>query len=981
MAKLKPWFHVVQPREDLRSGKPLDASEFAVHLDHVREGRAPDVYIKPDLFFQRTYLTRTLLFFSAQVVRRLSGIQIGTSAVFNMATQFGGGKTHSLTLLYHLAKAGPAADGWQGVHHILRRAEVPTTPKANTAVFVGTEFDSLVGRGGDDGTPRRMTPWGEIAWQLGGPVSFQKVAEHDAQRVAPAGDVIRAFLPSGPCLILLDELMNFISSNRKNGLAAQTYNFLQNLAEEATARTNVVLAVSVPASELEMNQEDQADHDRLKKMLDRKGKAVIMSSDVETSEIIRRRLFEWGGLPDEGVRTANEYANWAVDHRQLLGNVDIDTIRERFQSAYPFHPSVLSVFETKWQALPRFQRTRGILRLLALWVSRAYDEGFRGNHRDPLIGLGTAPLEDSYFRAAMFEQLGTDQLEGSVTNDISGQKGAISERLDKESDEVIRKSRLHRKVAATIFFESNGGMTRAEATLPEIRFAVGEPGLDIANVENVLENLVRKCHYMVSEHNRYRFSMIPNLNRVLTDRRASIQDPAIDERVRQEIQAVFKLGVPSITRVYFPEKSIEVPNRAALTLVVLPPERSMTDAAETRKFAEQILRECGTTGRTFKSAILFSVPDSAAALRDAARELLAYEDIEADDDTIKRLDDGQLRQLKTGCRNAARDMKESVWRAYKYLMLLDRDNSLQEIDFGQVNSSMAGTIAEMIVNRLIQDDVITETASARTLVRNWPPAVTAWSTKAVRDAFFSSPVLPRLMDPGAIRRTIVDGVAQKILAYVGKGDGGRYEPFYFGTSLSEADIDISDDMYLLTGAEAAKYVEPARLTKLQIIASSTQVKPGCEITLSAKGYDQHGRPFTPSHIIWSASLGTIDEEGRYTAPMEPGICSIIAEVDGVIATTQVKVVDSAPNAGKQPENVIRPEPVSNSGYRWEGVVPHQKWMNLYTKVVAKLISTPGVTLKVGIDLSPGGNIDDTKLEEIRMALRELGLNDNLRRIY
>src|ERR1700730_10772574 len=134
MAKnLQPWYRVVNPREDLREGKPLDASEFAVHLDQVRDGRAPTDYQKPERFFERTYLTRNLTALSAEVLRRLSGVQTETSAVFNMTTQFGGGKTHFLTLLYHLARKGPGADRWVGVQSILDRAGVRTVPPAATA--------------------------------------------------------------------------------------------------------------------------------------------------------------------------------------------------------------------------------------------------------------------------------------------------------------------------------------------------------------------------------------------------------------------------------------------------------------------------------------------------------------------------------------------------------------------------------------------------------------------------------------------------------------------------------------------------------------------------------------------------------------------------------------------------------------------------------------------------------------------------------
>ena len=432
---LKPWFKVVTPRADLREGKPLDAAEFAVHLDQVRDGRAPEDYQKPQRFFERTYMTKSLTGLASEVIRRLSGERTQTSAVFNMATQFGGGKTHSLTLLYHLAENGPKANKWVGVDKLLEKAGVQSVPEAAVAVFVGTEFDSVTGRGGKDGTPLRKTPWGEIAYQIGGKKALDILVEHEKQMTAPAGDVIRQFLPKDkPCLILMDELMNYVSRSRKMGLSAQLYSFLQNLSEEARGRDNMVLAVSIPASELEMNAEDRSDYERFKKLLDRLGKAVIMSAESETSEIIRRRLFEWDEravtqagkvmLSKDATETCSEYAKWVVANRkQLTGWFPVDSAKDAFLDTYPFHPAVMSMFERKWAVLPRFQRTRGVLRLLALWVSRAYQEGYQGNHKDALIDLGSAPLDDPNFRPAVFEQLGEPELEAAVTADICGKKG------------------------------------------------------------------------------------------------------------------------------------------------------------------------------------------------------------------------------------------------------------------------------------------------------------------------------------------------------------------------------------------------------------------------------------------------------------------------------------------------------------------------------------------------------------------------------
>ena len=144
MMDLKPWYKVVVPREDLREGKPLDASEFAVHLDQIRDKRAPDDYQSPERFFERTYLTKGLKALAIEVVRRLNGIKVETSAVFNMTTQFGGGKTHALALLYHLAKGGPKAKNWKWVSSIFEDAKVSEVPESAVAVFVGTDVSEAL---------------------------------------------------------------------------------------------------------------------------------------------------------------------------------------------------------------------------------------------------------------------------------------------------------------------------------------------------------------------------------------------------------------------------------------------------------------------------------------------------------------------------------------------------------------------------------------------------------------------------------------------------------------------------------------------------------------------------------------------------------------------------------------------------------------------------------------------------------------------
>lgn len=950
---LKPWYTVVTPRKDLREGRPLDAAEFAVHLDKVRDGSAGPDYDDPQRFFERTYLTQTLLTLGSEAIRRLSGEVTETSASFNLMTQFGGGKTHALALLYQLAHHGPAAAAWPGVSDLLSRARVARVPIAATAVFVGTEFDSLTGRGGSEGTPRRHTPWGEIAFQLGqssprgGAANFAFVAEHDAQRIAPAGDVIRQFLPTDrPALIVMDELMNYISRNRRSGMGEQFFHFIQNLTETARGLHNVVVAISLPASEMEMTPEDFSDLNRFGKVLDRLSKAIMMASDNETAEIIRRRLFEWdahainaGGrvlLSYDALATCDAYATWAQTHRaQLPGEFPVDNARDIFAAAYPFHPALLSVFERKWRTLPRFQQTRGVLRLLALWVAHVFSSGYIKNSRDPLIDLGSAPLDDSLFRAATFEQLGNERLEAPVTTDIIGRKDSHAVRLDSEATEDIKQARLHRRVATTIFFESNGGHPQTYATLPEIRLAVGAPDINLVQVEHALDALVPpkgECYYLDTNRNRYWFSTMPNLTKLLADRKASVPPPEIEQRVQAEIEKVF-VKIEGVERSFFPSTSNQINNVPAITLVIMAPEQRPDDQATINRI-ESFIREYGNGSRTYKSALLFVLAANDTVLREEARKVLAWEAIGDERDDLT-LDDTQKRQIDPNLTSARRDLREAVWRTYHHIALLDTSNTLQFRDMGHLHSSAANSLTQFIINQLKLSDDIQDTLSPRFLRNNWP-AMPEWSTRSVRDACFASPKFPRLINSNSIKETIARGVTDGMIAYVGKASNGTYEPFLLQQPLAATQVELSDDIFIITRETAERYREQQ---------AASQVK---KITV-------------PLPTETTARTNT----GDSTTTADPP-----ATIPGATTDPLVLPVNPPPIIPPKPRTTLRKA-------SWRGTIPRQKWTTFYTKVLAPFAQIDNVTISVHIEIAPHDGLQQHQIEDMKISLRDLGLAENI----
>ena len=742
----------------------------------------------------------------------------------------------------------------------------------------------------------------------------------------------------------MDEIINYVSTYRQKGYNNRLYNFIQSLSEVVRGLDNVVLVVSIPASELEYTPPDEADEQRYKKMLDRLGKTIMVSAESETSEIIRRRLFEWHPdaittegrvmLPKAAISTCQEYADWIVEHRQQIPSwFPIDQAQKAFQETYPFHPSIFSVFERKWQALPRLQRTRGVLRLLATWVSQAYQEGYQGDGRDLLIGLGSAPLDAPPFRAAVYDQLGTDKLEGAVTTDICGKTGTHAIRLDIEADPVIKKARLHRKVATAIFFESNGGQSNTEATVPEIRLAVAEPDLEIANLETVLENLRSECYYLAVNQTRYKFGIYPNLNKLLADRRANISSDLIEQRLETEIRKIFT-STQGFQVIPFPSVPSNLPNQAALTLAVLDIDYSFQTLEQTQNFIETLIREAGLSARTYKNALFFVFVDNDAQLREDARKLLAWEAI-CDEDT--RFDEDQAKQLKINLQKAERDLNEAIWRSYKRLAFLDRNNQLAVLDLGLITSISATSPVKYILNRLRSEDIVTDAVSPNFLVRNWSVAFPEWSTKSIHDSFFASPIFPRLLSSNAVKEAIARGVKEGKFAYCGKPSGNQYEPFICKETISAQDIEISDDIILIKQEDAENYqqkiTEPSVLSEIIIEPTNLTLKPGESYKINPKGRNQYGEEIPLANIQWKIDGGKINENGVLIAGDNTGAYSITAEVNG-IRTSKTFAIETS----------IKPPPPTISKIKWQGEINPQKWSQFYMKVLTKYATNDAVDL-------------------------------------
>lgn len=917
---MEPWYKVATARKEVREGRSFNPDEFAIALEQVVAGNAPDDYVKPAQFFARTYFTRALTDHSRMVLRRLSGKTDNTAPVLALITQFGGGKTHTLATLYHLAKNGAAAVEYPGVSNLLREADLSAVPQARVAVFVGNAWDPQEGR---------ENPWIDIARQLAGDAGVEALGKAAKSKPPGTEGISRVFEAAGaPVLLLFDEVLNFL--NRHRDMADSFHAFIQNLTVATTGTTHGAAVISLPRSQVEMTDWDQEWQDRLQKVVRRVSKDLIVNDEAEISEVVRRRLFQDLGSDKIRKNVAKEFGDWCFDRRAQLPPewTAVDTaateararefLRGRFEACYPFHPAALSVFQRKWQALPQYQQTRGTLAMLAQWIAIAARDAFQKARTEPLITLGCAPLSDAGFRSVVLGQLGESRLVAAIDADIAGEQ-AHAKALDADTKGPLRD--IHRRVATAILFESSGGQTDKVAHLPELRFALGEPQLDTTSIDNAAFALEDRCYFIrKAGSDGFRIGYQPTMKKVVSDRRASLdEDKEVKPALLKLVEDEFRRGA-SIPVVPFPADGAEIPDTPRLTLVVADPEAEWTDDGGLREQIAEWTRQRGKSPRLYPAALVWCLKKPGRDLRDKVEIWLAWKRVaqEIGQGTLGGdFDKGDLANLQSRVRDAEEAARDEVWGDYRFALLSDaqEEDGLKVIDLGAGHSSSGETLCGRVLGALKSEALLNESVGAGYIERNWPPALKesgAWPLASLRQSLLNGS-LTRLVDPDSILRG-------KIVDFVGGGDfglasgrkkDGSYGRVWFAESLPVDEIAFEADVFLLR-----KAVAEALRAGAPVAGPQPEAGAGPETEVEA---------------------GTGGDSG------------------------------AQPEAGTETRTL-----------RLCGDVPPEVWNRLGTKILPKLRS--GADLRIGVDFSVTVRADAAAhlMADLRQVLEELGLADRVR---
>ena len=797
---MSTWYDVVEPHEDIKKGN-FDEAIFAAKLGDVALGKAVVDYNEPSLFFKKTYFTEGLSNLLSMVCNKLEG-EKGPS-VIEIKTPFGGGKTHALIAIYHYLKNGSKV-----------KSQLPKNLDpidADVAVVVGTQLNPVEGHNRDGITIQ--TIWGEIAYQLAGKKGYEEFEKNDKDRIAPGKEKLRTFFEScDPFVILCDEILQYITKARGvdfhgTNLASQTFAFLQELTETVSSLKHGMLIVTLPSSYLEdYTDREEESLAKLEKVFGRVESIETPVKGEEIYSIIQRRLFS--GLIDQETRDNIILSYFKVyqKHKNELPSKSTDMdYKRKMELAYPFHPEVIDILYEKWGTFSSFQRTRGVLRLLANVIEELYNKETNIDMILPSdIRLGAPAVRQEFLK-----HIGSEY-ESIIGSDISGHE-AKSMQLDKENKGW---KHLAERISTAIFFYSfSGDKSEKGATLDLIKFSVMHSDTIVPMITEVLQRLDKSLWYINERGEMYRFSKLPNLNRMILDKKELYNETYIDEMkntIQKEVGNAFQTFL-------WAKKSEDIPDNKEIKLIILQPN-------EKEDTPQKWLEKKGNTFRTYKNTLIFAMADPAGfgAFKEEIKTYLALKDIEAE---IKGDNESGLGEKSAEITQRLKRIKEDISfntrRMYNVLIVGEEKISLGQPTVGRESLSNWYKI------ELESREKLAANLHYRFIVTKFIEGKDKIETKIIIDQFYKDPsfVIPESVD--VIKRSIQQGIAEGAfgLGYIENNEIDK-DTLKFKSNITTTSISLEDSEILVSKTIANDLLSD--LEKTDISAGMTGKEDGEE---------------------------------------------------------------------------------------------------------------------------------------------------------
>lgn len=827
---LPSWRDVMQPHPDVAEGR-YRAAEFAADLAQVSRGEGAIEYRDPVEFFARTYVTEGMAGLLVESLQRLSGQ--GGEPVIQLKTAFGGGKTHSMLALYHMVRGGIPVAHIPNLKPILDRAGLDTLPRANVAVLVGTSLDPTRKK-----NPANLpgfavnTIWGEMAYQLvtsaGNSDLYKIVADSDRRGVSPGSEALKTLLNAcGPCLILMDELVAYAKKiYGVDGLPAGSYDnfitFIQEITEAARASENSIVVASIPESDIEIGGE--AGKTALETIEHTFGRMESIWKPVaanEGFEVVRRRLFL--NCKDQEARElvcnafSSMYQENATDFPMEAKEVEY---RNRMISCYPIHPEIFDRLYGDWATLERFQRTRGVLRLMAAVIH----ELWMANDSSAMIMPGSIPLNTPNVRDELVRHL-PDTWNSIIDREVDG-KDSIPYQKDKSTSRYGQKLAA-RRVARTIMLGSAPStsalrdQTIRGLETSRIRLGVVQPGESIADFNDALNTLHGALSYLYNNQNgtRFWYDTKPTLRKTSEDRASQVSDADVTMELETRLRKLRRENPFSGLHIC-PASSNDVPDEQAARLVILRPEDNFRrangkDSGKALETVAEYLNMRGTSPRVYRNMLAFVAPDQ-DKLRDLQTEVkrfIAWKSIISDKDDLN-LDGGQLREAENSLNRSNNTVESRIKETYCWLLVpfIDQYEDIKTVqwEISNLGGGDDGIVSKATKKMLQGEQIIT----------TWAPALLKmsldellWkdsneiSIKKLWEYLCTYCYLPRLASYSVLEDAIAKGIHSTEFFGIAAGYTGER---YIDLKLNETVYSINQSDLLVKPAIAMKQIMEER---------------------------------------------------------------------------------------------------------------------------------------------------------------------------
>ncbi len=931
---LKPWREVVSPHPDVASGRYQQA-EFAADLWQVHVGEGTAEYKDPVEFYRRTYLTESLKRLLVSGVQRLSGT--GGDPVVQLQTNFGGGKTHSMLALHHLFSGVPAGE-LLGIDDVLLEAETNTLPRARRVVLVGNRISPGNPVVKEDGTVVK-TLWGELAWQLGGREAFERIRADDDRATSPGDELRLLFNDYGPCLILIDEWVAYArqlhdQSDLPAGSFETQFSFAQALTESAKLAKQCLLVISLPASDASGSPHAQADDaevggqkgrealDRLRNVVGRVESSWRPASAEEGFEIVRRRLFE--PLVDKQQFVFRDtvarafFDFYRTQHDEFpLECRDADYER-RLRAAYPIHPEVFDRLYTDWSTLVKFQRTRGVLRLMAAVIHSLWEKG----DRNPLILPASIPIDDPRVQSELTRYL-SDYWVPIIEKDVDG-PNSLPLRLDSDVPNLGKFSAC-RRVARAIYLGSAPTKDAANKGIEDRRIKLGcvLPGESPSVFGDALRRLAGAATYLYQDGTRYWYSTQPTVTKLAEDRAVQLLrdlDSTQDELYKRLRADVREQG--DFQRVHaFPLSGQDVPDDLDARLVVLGIDYFHSRQADSpaEAAAKAILQSRGNTPRIYQNTLAFLAVDQTRLqdLKEAVARFLAWNSIVAEKELLD-LSPHQVRQAETQKDAANGAINARIPEAYQWLIVPVQASPQAELEWRTYRLQGHEALAERASRKLRGDDLLVMRL-ASTSLRIEMDRVPLWrgnhvSVRQLVDDFARYLYLPRLQNP----RVLLDAIREGLSLITWEADSFAYADSYDddaeryrGLRYTQSIPLTSDDQGLLVRPEVAVLqLEAERESRKKQAPGSQGADSGNEPGTQTGAIGTGGDRIDPSespHPMLNRYHGSVSLDPTRVGSDAGRIAEeVIAHLAGLLgARVEVALEIEAVIPTGVPENVVR----------------------------------------------------------------------------